>query len=176
MQENFGQIDPNSFESPEQMWKAMMDGFGNVLGQMQQQQQPQQQNVITPQEMDRQIKVVNEMNTIEGKVPRLKTDKGFRDLFASHVATMRAENRLPEKSPGVADLTKVMQDFLGGFTASVEEAQKAINAQNQAKNLSTATASDNSTQNPAMQPTKSVEDSLADELIEYTKSFQEKYR
>ena len=83
--------------------------------------------------MDKQIKSLNEMHAIETKVPRLKSDKQFRNGFATHIMQMRQENRLIEKAPGVIDLNHAMKDYIGGVKSLVEEANKAYNQTQTAK-------------------------------------------
>jgi len=171
--EEFAKYDPTKFESPQQMWEAQTKATAEAAKRFEEQQVRTPQ--ITPQEMDRQIKIVNNINALETKVPRLRTDSSFRNAFATHIRVMRDEGRMPMNPDGTQNLVGAMKDFIGGQRAVVEEASKAFEAQNDAKTLSTAANADNPPANPAGAPRRSSGDSLADELLQAHDEYVRKY-
>lgn len=173
LSEEFAKYDPSKFESPQQMWEAQTKATQAAADRFEKQQTQVQQ--ITPQEMDRQIKIVNNINALETKVPRLRTDKNFRQAFATHIRVMRDEGRMPTNPDGTQDLVGAMRDFIGGQRAVAEEASKALQMQTDAKNLSTAANGDNPPSNPAGTPRRSRGDSLVDELISFHDDYTRKY-
>lgn len=175
LNEEFAKYDPTKFEGPADMWKAQTEATAAAAAKFEQQQNQPKADQITPQEMDKQIKSLNEMHAIETKVPRLKSDKQFRNGFATHIMQMRQENRLIEKSPGVIDLDHAMKDYIGGVKSLVEEASKAYNQTQTAKNVSTATNSENAPTNPANSPSTSPEDDILNGILEAQAADARKY-
>jgi len=173
LKEEFSKYDPNSFAGPVDMWNAQQAATEAAAARFEKQQTQVQQ--ITPQEMDRQIKIVNNINSLETKVPRLRTDQNFRQAFATHIRVMRDEGRMPTNADGTQDLVGAMRDFIGGQRAVAEEASKNLQMQNDAKNLSTAANGDNPPANPAGAPRRSRGDSLVDELISFHDDYTRKY-
>jgi len=175
LNEEFAKYDPTTFENPAAMWKAQTEATAAAAAKFEQQQNQPKADQITPQEMDRQIKGLNEMHAIETKVPRLKSDKQFRTGFATHILQMKQEGRLVEKAPGVLDLDHAMKDYIGGVKSLVEEASKAYNQTQTAKNLSTATNSENAPSNPANSPSRSPEDDILEGILEAQAADARKY-
>lgn len=174
LQESFQGVDPTKFETPQQMWEAMMGGFGKALNEVQA-NQPVPQQGISPQDMAKHVRTVEAITNLESKVPRLKSDKLFRDSFAMHIRVLRDEGRMPMTPDGHQDLNGAFKNFVQGQSAIIEEANKAFEATNDAKTLSTATNRDSAPGNPAQQPRKNAGDALVDEILDYKAEYDRKY-
>lgn len=174
MQEEFGAIDPATFQSPLDMWNAMMKGFQNVLTNQQSQQS--KQPTITPMEMMKQTTIHSELSTLEGEVPRLKTDTALRMAFSTHIRMMRDEGRMPVKVVNgveIEDLKLAFKDLVQGQAALVNELQRTNQATAAAKNVSTAASPDNG--GTSLPKSKSPEDKIVDDLLGYKADFDRKY-
>lgn len=169
----FSQVDPDKFSGPSDMMAALIKGFSNVLQKVQQPVAPTQN--ISPEQMARQIKVVENMHSIETKVPRLKSDQQFRQAFATHIRQMRDENRIPKNAEGFEDLHAVMKDFIGGQRALIDEASKSYADTEAAKAVTTATSSDNGGGNPASAPKANPDEQILDDILGYHTEYNRKY-
>lgn len=174
LQESFQGVDPTKFETPQQMWEAMMNGFGTALNQVQAQVAKPVQG-ISPQEMTKQIKTVEAIAELERLAPIIKTNKMVRDNFAMHVRVLRDEGRMPMTPDGYQDLKKAYKDFVQGYSALLTESQKLFTDTTDAKELSTATNRDSATVNPAQQPKRNAGDALVDEILDYKTIYDKKY-
>lgn len=176
LNEEFAKYDPSTFASPADMWKAQTQATAAAAARFEAQQARQmQQPQITPQEMDRQIKIVNNVNSLEKLVPRLRTDQNFRKAFATHIHIMRDEGRMPTNPDGTQDLKGAMKDFIQGQSGVFAEVQRSFQSTQDAKQLSTATGSDHAQANPASAPRRSSDDVLVDELLDYKAEYDRKY-
>lgn len=174
MQEQFGSVDPSKFQTPQEMWQAMMNGFGNVLNQVQA-QQPQPQQGYSPQEVARHVKTVEAISELERLAPIIKTNKMVRDNFAMHIRVLRDEGRMPTTPDGQQDLKAAYKDFVQGYSALLSESQKSFTDTANAKQLSTATNQDTAQKNPAAAPKVSASDALVNEILDYKKEYDRKY-
>lgn len=174
LQESFQGVDPTKFKTPQQMWEAMMNGFGTALNQVQAQvSQPVQG--ISPQDMARHVKTVEAISELERLAPIIKTNKMVRDNFAMHIRVLRDEVRMPTTPDGQQDLKKAYKDFVQGYSALLSDSQKAFTDTADAKALSTATNRDSAPGNPAQQPKKDPGDALVDEILDYKRTYDKKY-
>jgi hypothetical protein len=172
LSEEMDKYDPATFASPVDMWNANKEATAKAMERYEQQVKTSQ---ITPQEMDHQIKTINELKNLETKVPRLTKDAQFRNAFAYHVEKMKQDGTIKKTATGTFDLTDAFKNFMEGQKAVVEEASKVFAETTEAKTLSTATSNDNSSQNPASAPRKAPGDDILDGLIEYHNEQDRKY-
>lgn len=176
VREEYAKYDPTKFTTPQEMWEAQAKANEAAAARFEEQNQGRQQQQITPQEMDRQIKIVNNVHSIETKVPRLKTDRNFRNSFATHIRVMRDENRIPVRPDGTEDLDACMKDFISGQSGVFAEAQKAYGAQQDAKALSTTVATEGGAQAPGSgTPHRNSNDALVEDIIGAHNDFQRRY-
>ena len=145
------------------MYQLMSDTFANLNPQMSPQQLAEQ---LTPIIREREAKM-GELNTLEGKVPRLKNDPGFRRAFALHVKDQKVNG-------SYKSLDESMKDFVGSFSSIIEETQKLYQPAADGKAAATAVqlADKGGGQSTGGEGRKSAEDAILDGILEAHQSHQ----